>query len=130
MTAKFTDSKDHHAPPSMDMGKTDKESALAELIELLGTEIGTALFEDSADVDEVKLWLSLCEKYDQYLPENGKPEDDEPESTPGPEPKKDVPRKLSAFENYANHLKRERFLKRGGIALAFSVEFLQNPFLA
>jgi len=25
---------------------------------------------------------------------------------------------------------RERFLKRGGIALAFSVEFLQNPFLA
>jgi len=27
-------------------------------------------------------------------------------------------------------VKRERFLKRGGIALAFSVEFLQNPFLA
>jgi len=28
------------------------------------------------------------------------------------------------------YVPRERFLKRGGIALAFSVEFLQNPFLA
>ena len=103
-------SKDGDAPnPESEVKSAVKSQELADLCAIFGDSNGIKLFQEGADVNEVRQWQSLNDKYAKYLsassdddepkaddepPKEGEPKtDDEPPKEDEPEKDKD---KLSA----------------------------------
>ena len=93
---KFSADNDQHAPPSTDMTPAVKSQELADLCAIFGDTNGIKLYQDGTDVNEVRQWQSLNDKYAKYLSsDEDEPKQDEPPKDDEPakddEPKEDPP---------------------------------------
>jgi hypothetical protein len=96
LTKLSDDTKDETAPdPEKEVDAAVKSQELADLCAIFGNDNGIKLFQEGADVAEVRQWQSLNEKYSKYLAGTASGDEDKPDDDPkegAPEKTDDEPK--------------------------------------